>query len=248
MTTLVRVELLKLRTTPALHVTVALVAFLSVVAAVTNILVAGHQGAPPLGSTANVAKVLSVGAATSVAMLILGIMISAGEDRHRTILGTYLAEPRRGRVLIAKLVTGAGLGTLGGAGFFALTLAVALPLFASKGVHHLPVSVPHLMLGTVLVTCCYGLLGVALGALTRNTVAAIVGAVVWVMVIELAILQPAIPSVGKWLPTGAGVSLTTLDPEKASLLPPAAAALVLVGWAALVSVLAARFTLRREPR
>jgi hypothetical protein len=65
MTTLVRVELLKLRTTPALYVTVALVAFLSVVAAVTNILVAGRQGTPPLGSTANVAKVLSVGTARS---------------------------------------------------------------------------------------------------------------------------------------------------------------------------------------
>lgn len=98
------------------------------------------------------------------------------------------------------------------------------------------------------ITCCYGLLGVALGALTRNTVAAIVGAIVWVAVIELVVLQPLVPSLAKLLPTGPGVSLTTIDPGKASLLPPAAAALVLVGWAALISLAATRLTLRREPR
>jgi hypothetical protein len=248
MTTLFRVELMKLRTTPALYVTAGLVALLSVVGAVTNVLVAGHQGAPALGSPENVGKVLSIGSATSVAMLIMGIMISAGEDRHRTILGTYLAEPRRGHVLLAKLMTAGVLGAIAGALFFGVTFAVAVPLYASKGIHHLPVDVGTLFVGTILITCCYGLLGVALGALTRNTVAAIVGAIIWVAIIELAILQPLLPSLAKWLPTGAGVSLTTIDPGKASLLPPATAALVLVGWAALVSVAATRITLRREPR
>lgn len=248
MITLVRVELMKLRTTPALYVTAGLIAVLSVVGAVTNVLVAGHQGAPALGSPENVGKVLSIGSATSLAMLILGILISAGEDRHRTILGTYLAEPRRGRVLLAKLMTAGILGAVGGALFFGATLAVAVPVYAAKGVHHLPVNVGGLFLGTILITCCYGLLGVALGALTRNTVAAIIGAIVWVAVIELAILQPLAPALAKWLPTGAGVSLTSIDPGKASLLPPAAAALVLVGWAALISLAATRLTMRREPR
>ena len=190
---------------------------------------------------------LAIGVVTSFSMLILGVMLSAGEDRHRTSLGTYLAEPRRGRVLVAKLATAALTGALGGALIFGLDLAIALPLYAARGVNHLPVDVASLWIGTTLLTACFGLLGVALGALTRNTVAAIIGALVWAAVIELAVLQPLFPSLAKWLPTGAAVSLTTATDHSALLAPPVAA-LVLVGWAALVAMLAARITLRRELR
>ena len=162
MINLVRVELLKLRTTPAIYATAGIMAILTIAGATANIFLAGQEGVPALGSAENAGKVLSIGAATSVAMLILGILISAGEDRHRTILSTYLAEPRRGRILLAKLTTGGVLGAVGGAAFFGLTLAVALPIYAAKGVHHLPVNVSALALGTVLITSCYGLLGVAL--------------------------------------------------------------------------------------
>jgi ABC-2 type transport system permease protein len=244
---LVRIELLKLRTTPALWVTLGLTLMLTVASVFTTVLLAGRPGTAPLGSVENVGKVLAVGAATSTVMLVLGIMIMAGEDRHRTHLGTYLAEPRRGRVLVAKMLTAGGLGAIGGATTFGLALAVAVPLYVSKGVHHLPVDVGALWLGTTLITACFGLLGVALGALTRNTVTAIIGALVWVGVIELGILQPLLPALAKWLPTGAGVALTTAAASP-SLLPPAAAALVLVGWAVLVSLVASRITLRRELR
>jgi ABC-2 type transport system permease protein len=244
---LIRIELLKLRTTPAAWISLVLTLTFTVISVFTTVLLAGRPGTPPLGSIANVSKVLAVGALTSIVMVILGIMISASEDRHRTSLGTYLAEPRRGRVLIAKMLTAGGLGALGGAATFAVALAIAIPLYASKGVHHLPVDIGALWLGTTLITACYGLLGVAIGALTRNTVTAVIGALIWVAVIELAVLQPLLPSIAKWLPTGAGVALTTARHD-GSLLPPAVAALVLVGWAALVSLTASRITLRRELR
>jgi ABC-2 type transport system permease protein len=244
---LIRIELLKLHTTPAAWISLVLTLTLTVISVFTTVLLAGRPGTPPLGSIANVSKVLAVGALTSIVMVILGIMISASEDRHRTSLSTYLAEPRRGRVLIAKMLTAGGLGALGGAATFALALTVAIPVYASKGVHHLPVDIGALWLGTTLITACYGLLGVAIGALTRNTVTAVIGALIWVAVIELAVLQPLLPSIAKWLPTGAGVALTTARPD-GSLLPPAVAALVLVGWAALVSLTASRITLRRELR
>jgi hypothetical protein len=247
MTTLVRIELLKLRTTPAAFVALALAFFLTCASVLTTILLAGQPGTAPVGSVDNASHVLAIGVVTSFSMLILGVMLSAGEDRHRTGLGTYLAEPRRGRVLVAKLVTAALVGALGGAVIFGLDLAIALPLYAARGVHHLPVNVTSLWIGTTLLTACFGLLGVALGALTRNTVAAIIGALVWAAVIELAVLQPLFPSLAKWLPTGAAVSLTTAT-DHSDLLPPPVAALVLVGWAALVAVLAGRITLRRELR
>jgi len=245
---LVRIELLKLRTTPAAWVTLGLTLLVTVASVLTTTLLAGMPGTAPLGSVENVSKVLAVGAATSMVMLVLGIMIAAAEDRHRTSLGTFLAEPRRGRVLVAKLVTAGGLGALGGAVTFGVDLAIAMPIYSLRGVHDLPVDVGGLWLGTTLITACYGLLGVALGALTRNTVAAIVGALVWVTVIELSVLQPLVPAVAKWLPTGAGVALTTSGDVSAALLPPATAALVLVAWAAAVALIASRITLRRELR
>jgi hypothetical protein len=244
---LVRVELLKLRTTPAVFVALALAFFLTVASVLTTILLAGQPGTAPLGSVENVSHVLSIGVVTSFSMLILGVMLTAGEDRHRTSLSTYLAEPRRGRVLLAKLVTAALVGGLGGAAVFGLDLAIALPVYAARGVHHLPVDVAALWTGTTLLTACFGLLGVALGALTRNTVAAIVGALVWAAVIELSVLQPLFPSFAKWLPTGAAVSLTVAT-DHSGMLSPASAALVLVGWAAAVALLASRITLRRELR
>jgi len=112
-------------------------------------------------------------------------------------------------------------------------------------VHDLPVDVPRLWLGAILGTACYGLLGVALGALTRNTVGAIIGGIAWVFVIEVGILQPALPSVAKWLPTGAAVAITSGGSDASQFLAPGVAALVLLGWTVLLSGIAARFTLSR---
>jgi ABC-2 type transport system permease protein len=189
MITLIRIELLKLHPAHAGWVALGLTALLTVASVFSSVLLAGVQGTPAVGTVANMSKVFATGVVSSNVMLVLGIMIAAGEDRHRTILATYLAEPRRGRVLLAKLATAGGLGLVYGALTFALTVAVAVPLYATQGVHDYPVSISALWLGTTLLTACFGLLGVALGALTRNTVGAIVGALGWVFLIELAILQ-----------------------------------------------------------
>ena len=144
---LISIEILKLRTTPALYVSTAIVLVLTVASVISNIFLAGRSGAPALGTVDNVSKVLSVAAVTTVVAMTMGIIILAGEYRTRTILGTYLAEPRRGRVLVAKLVTVTGFGALLGALTFGLALAVAKVLYSAKGVHHLPVDVPRLWLG-----------------------------------------------------------------------------------------------------
>jgi ABC-2 type transport system permease protein len=243
MTALMRVELRKLRTTPMLYVALGLTVALTVISVVTTLLLAGHQGTAAIGSKANVVKVLNVGSVSSMVMLIVGILVIGGEHRYRTIIGTYLAEPRRGRILVAKLLVTGVLGMLVGAGTFGLALAIALPVYASRGVHHLPVDVSAMWLGTALASACYAMLGVALGSVTRNTVAAVIGALIWVQLVEVALLQPLIPSIAKWLPTGAGVALTGQGND---LLPPALAAVVLIAWAVALAFTAAQFSLRRE--
>lgn len=248
MNRLISIEFLKLRTTWGVYVSLGLTVALTLVSVVTNIELAGSNGAPAVGTVDNVSKTLGVAAVTSTVMLILGILSMAGEYRHRTILGTYLAEPKRGRVIVAKLVTMGLLGAVVGAVAFGLALAEAVPLYASKGFHDLPVDIGQLWIGSILASACYGLLGVALGALTRNTVAAIVGGLVWTQIVEVLILQALVPSLAKWLPTGAAVALTSAGTNVTNLLAPTVAALVLVGWAAVLSFGAAKLTVSREVR
>ncbi len=246
MKNLINVELLKLRTTPALYICTAIVAGLTLVSVVANILLAGKRGTPALGSVENVNKVFSVAALSTMVALAMGIVMVAGEYRHRTIVGSYLAEPRRSRVVVAKLVTAAGLGAVTGAVAFGLAIAVGVPMFAAKGVHHLPVDVTRMWWGAVLASGCFGMLGVALGAAARHTVGAIIGAIIWVQIIEVGVLQPSVPALAKWLPTGAGVALTSAGKDAASLLSPGPAALVLVTWAGVLTAISAKVSLNRE--
>jgi ABC-type transport system involved in multi-copper enzyme maturation permease subunit len=246
MTKSIRLEMLKLRTTPAFYVTVVAIFALSLAAAMTGVLLPVKAGDPPVGSRANVAHVLTQpGAVTSMAMFILGVLVVAGEYRQRTILQTFLAEPRRGRVVFAKLITTGALGALAAAVVYAATVAAVVPLYAGKGVHHLPVDVTSLGLGTVLSGACYGLLGVAIGALTRNTVGAIVAGLIWIQLVEVGILENAVPSIAKWLPVGAAQGLTAVE-RSSHTLPTALAAIVLVGWAIVLVSAATRLTIRRE--
>lgn len=245
MNTLVPIELHKLRTTPAAWVAAGVTLALALAATATNILVDGATHLP-LGSTDHVNKALSSASLTSMVMLALGVLIIAGEYRHRTIMQAYLGEPRRGRLLAAKLVTAGLVGAVLGAATFGLTYVEAVVLYGSRGVHSLPIDLTQLWVGATLSTMLYGLLGVALGALTRNTVAAIVGGIAWAMVIEAGILAAVVPDLAKWLPTGAATALTTTSAAGGALLAPGVAALVLVAWAMALSGIAARFTLSRE--
>lgn len=239
-------ELFKLRTTPAALITLGVTVGLGATAVASNILVPVQPGGPAFGSVDHINHALSSSALTSMVMLTIGILVMAGEYRHRTIVQTYLAEPRRGQVLLAKLITVGVLGAALGAVMFGISYLEAVSIYAARGVHTLPVDVTRLWLGAILASSVYGLLGVALGALTRNTVAAVLGGIAWSLVLENGILQNVVPEVAKWLPTGAGVAVTSTGRVSVALLPPAVAALVLIGWAAVISAAAARFTLSRE--
>lgn len=248
MIALARIEMRKLTTTPALYVAAGIIAVLTVASVAAGIMLAGYHGTPALGSEPNVTKTLSIAALSSMIMLVLGVLATAGEFRHRTAMWTFLAEPRRGRVLAAKLVTLAALGTVVGALAFGLALAIALPWYAAKGVHTLPVPLTSLWIGAALSGACYGLFGAALGALTRNTVGAILGGLAWVQIVEVGLLQHFWPALAKWLPTGAAVAVTTPAGQAPGLLSPGVAALVLTGWALALALVAARVSLRRELR
>ena len=225
-------------------VTLAIAIVLAVGSVIIDALVAGRQGAAPLGTDASTNQMLKFGAIPCVVMLILGILAAGSEFRHRTIVPVLLATPHRARVFAVKVAVIAGLGAAFAAVVFGLGLVTIVATLSAHGIHHLPGGVGRLYAGTVISSACFGMIGVALGALTRNTIGAIVAAIAWTLFVEQIILAAVVPGVEKWLPTAAAIGLTNAPgPGTPS---PVVAGLVLAGYAVALLAAASRTTIRRD--
>jgi hypothetical protein len=241
---LARAEVRKLFTTLAVPLGAAIAAVLTVGSVLILAVTAGHPGQHPLGSAAETYKMLKIGPVALMVMLILGILASGGEFRHKTIVPTLLATPRRARVFAVKVVVIGLFGAVLGAVVFGLGLGSIAGVLALHGMHHLPAATGRMYLGTIIASACFGMIGVALGALTRNTVTAIVAAVGWALFVEVITLDNVAPGVDKWLPIGASIGLT--NPPASSVLSPMAAGAVLAAYAVAILVAASRTTIRRD--
>ncbi len=82
----------------------------------------GTAGIVPHGSERWFANVFSVLSNSRLLALVLGVLIITGEYRHKTVTPIFLAEPRRGRVVTAKL----GIGFAGGLALGVLTMVTGL--------------------------------------------------------------------------------------------------------------------------
>ena len=224
----VKAELLKLRTLRSFWWTaVALLAAVPVLV-VSNIAVA-EDVVGKLHTGEGVRSVFS--AASTPLMLIVGIMLMAGEFRHRTAAGTFLTEPRRRRVVVAKLIASALVATLLALASAAVALAVGLPALSAKHVD-LPAhagDIAAALLGSSTATVLYALVGVGLGAAIRNQTVAISVALGWSFVVEGALMALA-DGVGRWLPGGAAAALSGGLPQGIDLLPVWAAALLFAAY------------------
>lgn len=208
---LVHAELAKLRTIRLVYGVAAAMATFGVLTVVANVSAAGRQGNPPLSADDLPALVGAPATMLAGAALLLGILGIAGEFRHHTITQTFLATPERGRVVAAKLAAYALAGMAVAALTLAVTMAVALPWLTAKGltVSVLDGEVGRVLAGTLLAAGLCGLVGVGVGALVRNQVAALVSVLVWAVVVEGLLLNLLnAPALGKWLPTAAAAALT----------------------------------------
>jgi ABC-2 type transport system permease protein len=176
--------------------------------------------------------------------MVTGVLLVAGEYRHRTITWALLATPRRTRVVAAKLAVCGVVGLIVG-----LTAAVAtgLTVFAATGLF--TPGVPLALLGSVASTTLWALFGGALGALVRNQLAAVVVAFVWFFYAEWALVA-MVPTVGRWTPTGAAkaVSGWTRDtmPVAGDLLPMWLGGAVFLAYALAAAAVAVVTTTRRD--
>ncbi|MBV0895816.1 ABC transporter permease subunit [Microbacterium sp. NC79] len=147
--------------------------------------------------------------------ILLGVLLVAGEFRHQTLVPTFLATPKRTTVLFAKIVTGAVVGA--GLGIIAViaTVGSAAAVFAATGQDPALTSNDNLaMMGRmILAFVLWTWVGLGLGSIVRNQVAAIVIALVFTQLVEpllrtAAAFVPAIEPVARYLPSAASDTLT----------------------------------------
>lgn len=247
MTRLVSTELLKVRTTRTVWwLLIAAVALTALNLSLT-VGFAGQQGSPPIESELTQRNVFASAGAAYLFPLILGILGMTGEYRHQTVSATFLVEPRRGHVLAAKLIAYAVLGFLFGIVTAAVALILAFPLLGLRGVDTLAagVNVPTIILASLATMTLYAVVGVAVGALLRNQIAAIVGALVWVLVIEALVIN-LLPDVGKWFPGGAASAMVQANVTSGELLPAWGGGLVFLAYGLALAFAARLLTIRRD--
>jgi ABC-2 type transport system permease protein len=245
MARLVAAEWLKLRTTRVLWASVPAVVLLSAVAVAGLALSSEVAGVALLEPTEGVRNAaLHLTSTGAVLVIVLGIIISAGEYRTQTATDTFLTTPRRSRVVAAKLAIGAILGLALGALGAAIGLPAAYLWFEAESAAF-PAGDEEVWLtlgGVVLYAVLFGVLGVAFGSLVRNQVVAIVSALTLVLLVEQLLTQSG-ASMAKWFPGNAGAALVRAPGD---FLEPGPGAALLLAYALAIALAGMVVVARRD--
>jgi hypothetical protein len=202
----VNTELLKLRTTRAPWAFAAAAVAVGAAILVFNGLLLGRPGQPPAGPALLADLVRAPGRLTGGVALLIGALLATSEYRHRTALGSRLAQPRAVRLIGGKAAAAAVVGAALGSVVVVLMLAGGAAVLASRDVAVAPLEhgLPSSALALVLVAALLGAAGVGIGELVRNPAAAIGLVFGWFFLVEgvLPVVLRA-PGLDRWLPTGA---------------------------------------------
>jgi ABC-2 type transport system permease protein len=237
-----RAELLKVRSTrTTAGLALGMVALILLFSLLTGLI----TKAPDLVTTEDQRELLSVGTFAALFSSLAGIMLVTSEYRYGTIRATFLYTPRRRRVLGAKLAAGILAGVVFGIIGAALGFGIGYACLAGRGIDYSldGGQTALLLLGTVAGAGLWGAIAVAVGALLRGQVAAIIAVLAWGFVAENLIFG-LVPSVGRFGPVHAVDALVGLD--MAHFLPAAAGGLVLVAWAAVLALAGVPAAVRRD--
>jgi ABC-2 type transport system permease protein len=237
---LVSAEFLKLRTTRTAD------GFLAAIVLLTLGVVAANSANVELRTKQDVVEALSGAGIAAALLLVLGIVATTGEHRHGTITSSLLASPDRRRLIGAKVIAYLITGALLGLAAVIATLAVAVPWLAAR-------DAPLDLLGAgdylglfakgVAVAALSGAVGVGIGAIVRNQVAAVVGTLIYLFVLE-PVIGVISSGAAAYTLGGSQSSLTAAPVDDA--LAPVPGGLVLAAWALALAVAGAELEERRD--
>lgn len=193
--------------------------------------------------------------------LLVGTLMVTSEFRHRTLTPTFLATPRRGRVLSAKLLAGIVMGVLFAVVAILAAVGPSAGILAGFGLDtQLADQDSWLLIGRVAIALVlWVLVGIGVGTLVRNQVAAIVIVLAFTQFIEpiarfAAAFVKGMTDVTRFLPGAAtdalvGSSIFTMfggGQAGAQPLEWWVGGLVLAGYAIVLLVLGHLFSWRRD--
>jgi hypothetical protein len=245
---LVRAEFRKLHTTQVWFWMLLLGLTISVLVVVGSL-----APADGVKTSADVPDIFATANGASLAVFVLGVLGVTTEFRYQTITPAVLATPARWRLVAAKLIA----YLLVGIGYAAVCiggqLATAVRWLAAK---HIDYSlsdgwVRHVLLGLVAVFALFTVVGIGVGALIRNQIAAVVVGLIFLLVVQNVIAAvPGLKHAWPFTPAGAVTGLLFRgDGRKfgsVHALSSAPSLLVLVLWAVIPAALGAAYSMNRD--
>jgi len=190
--------------------------------------------------------------------LLIGTLLVTGEFRHKTLTVTFLATPRRGTVLWAKVLAGAVMGVVYG------VIALLVTVGGVAGVLALFGQDPELtspdtwaLLGRILIAyVLWVLVGIGTGLVIRNQVAAIVVVLAFTQFVEPLLrlggsFVTGLADAARFLPGAAsdalvGSSLFSAMAAGPDALPWWGGGAVLLGYAVVPLIIGHIFSWRRD--
>jgi ABC-2 type transport system permease protein len=211
---------------------------------------------PDLDNTAMVNTVYTAGLSLAYLLtLVIGVMSIGSEYRHMTITSTFLATPKRVRVMVAKVTSLLGIGVFYGLVFLVGSVGVGATTIAMKGFSPFPEvgTVARTLALSLLVLGLWALVGLGAGILIPNQVAAILIAVgaAWILEPLLGFLLGLVSwgqSIVPYMPSQATSAMVGQINATAGveLLSWWAGALVLVAYASILAGIGSVLTIRRD--
>jgi ABC-2 type transport system permease protein len=198
---------------------------------------------------------------TTLFPLALGVLLITSEYRHQTISATFLSTPRRWVVLVSKSVAVVVIGVIYAVTHAAASVAGGAAMLAGKGEPTLLGDrdvLESLGIG-VLALVVWTMLGFGFGMLVRNQVAAVLIAVGFSLLGQIALnIIFAVADLvwaAQWLPGNLTIGmLITVDPTGGAADPSTQpyfehwwlSALILVGYAAVLAIIGSVLTAKRD--
>lgn len=235
-----RTELRKLLTLRGTYLVAGLAVLVPVLATGLRVGLPGEDPAVEFPTVADRLELLGGSLPVDVLYLALGAMLTAGEWRHRTATPTFLAEPRRWRVVAAQVGVAALVGAVVGT---VTTATVRLTATVVLTVRDAPTEFGPdqwaTMLGAVIGATGAAVVGAGLGAVVRNPA---------LTAVAVAAGGPMLQMIVGLLSTGVGEALSLplamerLVVEDGSSPLQLAGFLTLAGWMAVAVTLGMRRT------